>query len=120
MYGNHITSIDHMIVLDYGCLCIQDKYYKETINMIKTNNFTQTVNNLSQIINGPCIGIYLSHGKYVGQNNNAFFANNHMNMNNFITIYGNTEKELIDNLAEYLYSIQVYMYDNEGDCIMLS
>ncbi len=120
MFGNHITAIDHIIVLDYGCLCIQYKYYKDNINIAHINNFMQTVNTLSQMINVPCMGIYLSHGKYLGQDNNVIFANNQMNMNNFIVIYGKTEKELIDNLTEYLYSIQVYMYDNQGDCIMLS
>ena len=120
MYGNNITGIDNMIVLDYGFLCIQHKYCKEYINIAQTNHFTQTVNTLSQMINAPCIGIYLSRGKYLEQNDNIIFANNQMNMNNFIAIYGNTEKELINNLTEYLYSIQVYMYDNQGDCIMLS
>jgi hypothetical protein len=62
----------------------------------------------------------LSYSKLIGQNNDTFFANNQMIMNNFITIYGNSEKELIDNLTEYLYSMKVYMYDNDGDCIMLS
>ena len=120
MYGNHITAIDHMIMLDYGCLCIQDKYSKEPINITQTNHFIQTVNTVSQIINVPCIGIYLSRSKLTGLSNNPFVANNHMNMTNFIEINGNTEKELINNLTEYLYSIQVYMYDNQGDCIMLS
>jgi hypothetical protein len=118
--GNHITAIDNMIVLDYGCLCIQHKYCRDNINIAQTNYFTQTVNTVSQLINKPCIGIYLSRDKYLGQDNNLIFANNQMNMNNFIAIYGNTEKELINNLTEYLYSIQVYMYDSDGDCIMLS
>ena len=118
IYGSHITEIDYMIVLEYGCLCIQDKYSKRSINVAQTTHFMQTVNILSQIINSPCIGIYLSYNKLSGQKNNAFVENNHIN--NFIEINAYTEKELINNLTEYLYSIQVFMYDNQGDCIMLS
>ncbi len=120
MFGNHITGIDHMIILDNMCICIQDKYCKVPINITNTSHFTQTVNIISQIINRPCIGIYLSYDKFVGQNNKAFFPNNQMIMNNFIAIYGNTEKNLISNLMEYLYSINIYMYESDGDCIMLS
>jgi len=120
MYGNHITAIDHMIVLDNFIVCIQDKYSKDPITIDKTNHFMQTVNTVSQIINKPCIGIYLSKSKLTGPSNNAFNNNNQINMNQFIEINGNTEKELINNLMEYLYSIQIYMYENDGDCIMLN
>jgi hypothetical protein len=120
MFGNHITAIDHMIDLDNVCLCIQDKYCKDPITIDKTSHFMQTVNTVSQVINKPCIGIYLSHSKLTGPSNNAFVMNNQMSMNKFIEINGNSEKELINNLMEYLYSIKVYMFDNDGDCIMLS
>jgi hypothetical protein len=120
MFGNHITAIDHMIVNDDFFLCIQDKYCKDPINISQTNHFMQTVNSVSQILNKPCIGIYLSKSKLSGPSNNAFMANNQFNINQFIEINGNTEKELIDNLTEYLYSIKIYMYDDDGDCIMLN
>lgn len=119
-FGNHITAIDHMIVLDNINICIQDKYCKDTINITQVSHFMQTVNTVSQIMNKPCIGIYLSKSKLTGPSNNAFTINNQMNINQFIEINGNTEKELINNLMEYLYSIQIYMYDNDGDCIMLA
>jgi hypothetical protein len=119
MFGNHITAIDHMITLDNINICIQDKYCKDPIPIDKTNHFMQTVNTVSQIINKPCIGIYLSHSKLTKPSNYAFMTNNQLNINKFIEINGNSEKELINNLMEYLYSIQIYMYESDGDCIML-
>jgi hypothetical protein len=118
-FGNHITAIDHMIVLHNINICIQDKYCKEPINIGQVSHFMQTVNTVSQMVNKPCIGIYLSRSKLTKPSNNAFITNNQMSINQFVEINGNIEKELINNLMEYLYSIQIYMYDNDGDCIML-
>jgi hypothetical protein len=120
MCGNHVTAIDHMIILDNFNICIQDKYCKDSINISQTNHFMQTVNTVSQIVNKPCIGIYLSKSKLTKPSNNAFNNNNEINMNKFIEINGSTEKELINNLMEYLYSNQIFMYEPDGDCIMLA
>jgi hypothetical protein len=118
-YGRHITAIDHMLDFDNCTICIQDKFQQSAISIDKTCHFIQNVNMLSHIINKKCIGIYLTRSLLSKPSQDAFNFENLKNLNEFVTIYGQTQGDLIKNLSKYFYQNGIYMYDSDGDTIML-
>lgn len=118
-YGKHITAIDHMIDLSDVSICIQDKFQQNSISIDKTCHFIQNVNMLSHIQNKKCIGIYLTKSLLSKPSQDAFISENTKNQNEFIAIYGENPDILIKNLFTYFYHNGVYIYDSDGDCLML-
>ena len=118
-FGKHITAIDHMMDLPDVSICIQDKFQKNSISIDKTCHFIQNVNMVSHILNKKCVGIYLTKSLLSKPSQDAFLNENKKNQNAFIMIYGENQEILIKNLSKYFYQNGVYMYDSEGDCIMI-
>ena len=111
---HHISGIDHLIISNNLCIAINDKHlqqgFKKQINGI--NEFRNSVNNLSNLINKRIIGVYLSLN-----NNYSVFDN--FSDENFITICNSDRNKLILDLLNFLYSNSIYIYESEEDVYML-
>jgi len=118
-FGNHITAIDHMIDLNNVVLCVQDKFQQANISISQLNHFTHTVNCVSDITNKKCIGIYLSKSGLSKPCIESMSFENSKNKNYYKSIYSNSEDELLFRFALYLYDNNLYLYEENGDIVML-
>jgi hypothetical protein len=50
--------------------------------------------------------------------NEAFISENENSNNEFITIFSENREEILKKLVDILYRYEIYMYDNDGSCIM--
>jgi hypothetical protein len=73
---------------------------------------------ISYQLQKKCVGIYLSMFKLTSLEEKLFIDENLKNINHYIYISGNNNK-LIKNLLRNLYFLNIYCYDNSGDCIMI-
>lgn len=117
-YGNSNSAIDHLIEKDELIICIQDKYEQTSSPISKINHFITCVNNINQITNKRCIGIYLSLKAITKPGLEAFDFQNKCG-NNFISIFNDDKKEIFMKLKSLLYENKIYMYEYDGSCIML-
>lgn len=118
-FGQYITAIDHMIIFNNVSVCIQDKFQNSKISIDKTSHFIQNVNSLSYKLNKKCIGIYLTKSNFSKPSKDAFHNENLINKNEFLILYGKNQEILIKKLSEYFYKNNAFMYDIDGDTIML-
>jgi len=120
-FGKHITAIDHMIILDDYCLCIQDKYQQTTVSISQTNHFIKCVRDMSDILKKPCIGLYISRVGLSAPSNESFKSENQKlyNNNKFITLSATIQEEIIKKLTKYLYKKNIFLYDADDDLIMI-
>ena len=118
-YSSHISGIDHLIINENYCIAIQDKHVK---SKKPTNNdihhFKTCVNDLSKIIKKKFIGIYLSILEPTSQAIKSFDFENKLNNNEFLFINNNDITKLIYNFISFLYSKNIYIYEND-DVYML-
>ena len=118
LYGNDTTAIDHLIELDTYNICIQDKFEQSSPCISKINHFIQCVTNISIRTNKICLGIYLSLRPLTLNSLQAFEINNNTTYNKFISINNSDEFLIINNLIEVLYQNYIFLYEDNGTCIM--
>jgi hypothetical protein len=106
----YLTHIDFILFKDNFVICISRN------NNI--NNFIREIDLISYQLQKKCVGIYLSMFKLTTIEENIFINENLKNINYYIYISGNDNK-LIKNLLRNLYFLNIYCYDNSGDCIMI-
>ena len=119
-YGIDTTAIDHLIELDSFILCFQDKYEKICPSISKINHFIQCVSNISLRSQKKCIGIYLSIMPLSTNSMYAFNIQNNISPNKFISINNINEELIFNDLIYYLYDNQIFLYEDDGSCIMIS
>jgi hypothetical protein len=118
-YGIDTTAIDHLIELDSYILCFQDKYENCNPSISKINHFIQCVTNVHNRSKKICIGIYLSKMPLSANSLEAFNMNNISSQNIFISINNSNEESIIYDLVTLLYSNNIFLYEEDGSCIML-
>lgn len=120
-YGIDTTAIDHLIELDFYILCFQDKCEKSSPSVSQINHFIQCVNNISFRSNKICIGIYLSMMPLSQNSLYAFYMQNQNNelYNKFISINSSNENKVLYKLTQFLYENNIFLYEEDGSCIML-
>jgi len=118
-YGIDTTAIDHLIELDSYILCFQDKYENCNPSISKINHFIQCVTNVSTRSNKKCIGIYISKMPLSANSLEAFNMNNISSRNIFISLSNSNEEYILYDLINLLYSNNIFLYEEDGSCIML-
>jgi hypothetical protein len=114
-YGIDTTSIDHLIETISINICI--KYDNSNPCISKINHFIQCVTNVSTRSKKKCIGIYLSKIQLSKNSLEALLKNNYSNK--FFSINHCNEKFIIYELINLLYSYEIFLYEEDGSCIML-
>lgn len=118
-YGINMNDIDHLIELDSCILCFHNKYENCNPSISKINNFINCVTNISTKSNKKCIGIYLSKMPLSANSLEAFNMNNINSLNIFISINNSNEEYILYDLITLLYSNNIFLYEEDGSCIML-
>jgi hypothetical protein len=119
-YGSNVSGIDHLIVSDNYIICIQDKYMKSKPCVSQINHFIYCVFEVSYIEKKNCIGIYLSNLPPTKEAQMSFESMNSKYENIYFKSINNSIDKLINNLLDYLHSINIYSYEEDGSCIMKS
>ena len=114
-YGIDTTSIDYLIETMSINICI--KYDNSNPCISKINHFIQCVTNVNTRSKRKCIGIYLS--KIQLSKNSLEALTNNNSSNKFFRINNFNEKSIIYELIELLYSYEIFLYEEDGSCIML-
>jgi hypothetical protein len=109
-YNIHLNYIDFILFNNNFIICISEN------NNI--NNFISEIDLISYQLQKKCVGIYLSMFKLTSLEEKLIIDENLKNINYYIYISGNDNK-LIKNLLRNLYFLNIYCYDNSGDCIMI-
>jgi len=117
-FGQNISGIDHMIEISNICLCFQDKHQKTSISNVQVGHFITCVNNISDILQKKCIGIFISNIDFSNIAIQEIEIENIKNKNEFNIIYDNKYVDLMKKILFYFYSIGIWMYDGE-DCMMI-
>lgn len=118
-YFSYISGIDHLIITKEYCIAIQDKYVKsKKPSNVDINHFKCCVNDLSRFMNTKIIGIYLSLLKPTSYAVDSFNFENSLKNNEFLFINNEDPNKLVNNLVEFLYTKNIYLYEGE-DLIML-
>ena len=127
---NTITAIDHLLISNDIYYCFQDKWLSSNISNSDFNHFTKCVEKISTIINSEndinckVYAIYLSNTdfssialKQLNEENEKYnlgLSNiEYIKINHF---YKNT---LLLKLHTFLHSNNLYVYDINGDCMMI-
>ena len=113
---NYITSIDHILENNNLILCFQDKCTSKNITNCQINHFISGIKQLQQVYppNYIFIGIYLSKSKL--SQPAKVIAKNH----NLIYICDNNIELIYYKLIQYLYSLNIFLYDKDNDSIMIN
>lgn len=120
LFGKNNSAIDHMMVTDKFIICFQDKWMTTKPILSSINHFIQCVNNISRLSKKKCYGIYLSNLPLTKDAMESFIAENKINDSlYFISIEDQDETILINKLLNFLYSIRIFIYDDDNACLML-
>jgi hypothetical protein len=117
-YGSNVSGIDHIIFNDNYIICIQDKYMSSKPCVYQINHFIYCVFEISYIEKKKCIGLYLSNLAPTRVAQKSFES---MNQKYDFVIFKSIHNSidiLIDSLLEYLYTLNIFIYDEDGSCIM--
>lgn len=117
-YGSNISGIDHLILTDDLTICIQDKYMKSKPSVSQINHFILCVSEVSTFEKRRCIGIYLSNLPPTREASMSFKSMNDKYDNLYFLSINNSIDKLIDNLLDYLHSINIFTYEEDGSCVM--
>jgi hypothetical protein len=121
-------NICHLIEFDSNILCFINSYEKFSKDSpkessedslkekIKINNFIKDVTSISIIEKKKCIGVYISKNPLSKNYLDLFNINI---FNTFISINNPNKEYILDDLITLLYSKNIYIYEEDGSCIML-
>lgn len=119
-YGINNICIDHLLISDDICFCIQDQYQETSSYISKINHFIICVQNIQLKLKKKCIAIYLSKIRITKPSQDSFDEQNRLNNNIFfINIYDENSDTLEYKIMQILYENKIYLYDSEDSCIML-
>ena len=107
-----------MIEFNNICLCFQDKYQKTSISNSQVGHFITCVNNISDLLNKKCIGIFISNIDFSSISKQQIEVENNKQKNEFNIIFDNNYVQLIKKILNYFYSNGIWLYDGD-DCMMI-
>lgn len=120
-YGINNTCIDHLLISNDICICIQDKFESSPSCISKINHFIVCVNNVQEKIQKKCIAIYLSKLKITKNSEESFNEQNNKNKPiHFMNICDENLDILEQKLMKVLYDNNIFLYDGGNACIMLN
>jgi len=117
-YGSNVSGIDHLISTDEYIICIQDKFMKSKPCVSQINHFIYCVFEVSYNEKKKCIGIYLSNLPPTREASMSFQSMNNKSENVYFKSINNEIDKLIDSLLNFLHSINIFSYEEDGSCIM--
>lgn len=115
---NNILYVENMIV------CFQYKNSNSPLaSTHEVESFITAVDNLSRHFNIYAVGVYLTKSPLNFYNKILLDRANVQQIEGvantfFYSIYDNNEFNLLNKVYQFLYTHGIYMYDDEGDCIM--
>lgn len=121
---NTITAIDHLLVVNDVYYCFQDKRMKSTISNSDFNHFIKCVEKVSAKTENPVVAVYLSFTDF------SSVANKQLEEENtkydegktkikFVKINNYDYKLIKKDLQYFLHCNNIFLYDDDGDCMML-
>lgn len=116
LFGKNNSVIDNIILTNKFNLCFHNKWISAKPSLCSINNFIQCVNNISKSTFKKCYGIFISNLPLTDEALKAFKDENN---NFFILIQDYDQNIIFKNLLEFLYSIEIFIYDEDNSCIML-
>ena len=119
-----ITAIDHLLCINDTIYCFQDKWLKNTISNSDFNHFIKCVENVSSTVNNKIYAVYISNNDFSSIANKIFIEENNKYNNSgsnieYIKINSFDKKILFKKLHYFLHLNNVFMYDEDGDSIMI-
>lgn len=120
-FGKHIT-INNIVYFDNTLVCFQTKWANSSLT-ISSNDFPYfiaCVDEVARLSNMRTVGIYISN-KSLNLDNKRLLenVNGRSGVNTaFYSIYDMTDPILIYRVQDFLHTCKMYMYSNDGDCIM--
>jgi len=88
-FGQNISGIDHLIEFDNLCICIQDKFQQTPISNSQSGHFITCVNNIANILQKKCIGIFISNIDLSMVAQQQIMMENSKNQNEFLILFDN-------------------------------
>jgi hypothetical protein len=116
-YTNHNINLiytDFMINTSTYFICIYSNYFQSNLQ-----NFVDEIKNLSYYYQKHCIGIYFNMYKLTNNEDKIIIDENKKNINHIINISNSNQNMLIKKFLKYLYTNNIFCYDNSRDCIMI-
>ena len=116
----NLTSINYLLLIDDYYIAIQNMSSNKP-NLNDVNQFINNIQQLSNILQKPIIGIYLSYSDLTHNAKNAFNNINKSKINiKCVSIYDNNQDNLINKLIKYLYTHKIYIYYNDDSSYMIN
>jgi hypothetical protein len=120
-FNSSILNIDYLIDRGDYIIAIYNNWRDDLLTG-DNSNFVQSVEHILNNLNKPILAIYLS--KYINNTSNNNFKNIQYEGRidyklKYISIYSNTTELLLKKLKRILYENQIYIYDLDGDVLML-
>ena len=121
---NTITAIDHLLVANNVHYCFQDKRLSSKISNSDFNHFVKCVEKVSAKTDDKIVAVYLSFTDFSSIANKQLEEENAKYLNGtskieYVKINDVDFKSIKNNLQYFLHSNNIFLYDEEGDCIML-
>ena len=117
-FGQNISGIDHLIEFDNLCICIQDKFQQTPISNSQSGHFITCVNNIANILQKKCIGIFISNIDLSMVAQQQIMMENSKNQNEFLILFDNNYVELMKKIYYYFHSNKIWFYDGD-DAMMI-
>ena len=120
-FNSNILNIDYLIDRSDYIIAIYNNWRDDSLTG-DNSNFVKSIEHILNALNKPILAIYLS--KYINNTTNNNFKNikYHDRIDyklKYISIYSNTTELLLKKLKRILYENQIYIYDLDGDVLML-
>lgn len=116
-----ITAIDHLLISNDICYCFQDKWLSSNISNSNFNHFSKCVEEVAKLINKYIYAVYISNVDFssiadIQFNNENSKPNRQIE---YVKINDSNKKNIFKKLQYFLHSNNVFVYDDEGDTVML-
>jgi len=115
-FGKNSSSINYMLCTPNFNICFHNKWISVNPSLTSVNHFIQSVNNISRISNKKCFGIFISNMPIRDLNLLSLTNENNIYLN---FIQNSNKDQIIKELLLYLYSIKIFIYEEDNSCIML-
>ena len=124
LYGNQFTNIDFIIKAPTQLLVIKLAFKVPNIDVItedETHKLVDATKHLSDMFNIKCSGYFIGNVKMADKAYDIFKKSKQQFTGQlyFAFCCDANQDKLNQKILKMLYSNQLYMYDADGDCIMI-
>jgi hypothetical protein len=119
-YNISINGFNNIILGPNFIITIQDKWVKTEPSQNEIINFIKATKQIGLFEpHKYCLGIFISKIPISPYNLLFFEQENLSQVNKFISIQSNTEKQVLQELRKILYTYGIYYYELDGSVVML-